>query len=722
MRSDALGFFWEDRPVIKVAKEPPPKRVPPEPLWLRPDYLPGLEEALRFPVARMDDAELYCAHQRKERLVFDTEVYRNYFCAAFASVETGKVAFIEMGAGQTLDYNRLGWIMTNFTVLSFNGIGFDIPIISLALCGKNTSQLKDAANKIIQEQMRPSDVLRSMRVRSIKDSVDHIDLMEVAPLQGGLKTYGGRMHVPRMQDLPFHHATVLSPEQMAIVRWYCVNDLTQTAFLNANLKEQIQLREQMTQQYGVDLRSKSDAQIAEAVIGHELEKLNRDRPKRPEIPVGTSYRYTVPQFMRFETPLLNWALDIVAKANFVVGEHGSVDMPKEIGDLELAIAGNVYRMGIGGLHSSETRVACVADENTLLLDRDVTSYYPAIILNLGLFPQHLGRNFLRVYQTIVDRRIAAKDAGNKVVADSLKITVNGSFGKLGSKWSILYAPDLLIQTTVTGQLSLLMLIELLEMRSIKVVSANTDGVVISCPKHLHALYLEIVKYWEELTGFKTEEAKYSAYYGRDVNNYIAVKAPDKDGKVKTKTKGAYAETGLSKNPANRICVDAVEALLIKNVPISDTIRKCKDLRKFITVRKVKGGAVKVYSRLPPPAHNTKEELLQLAKYVEVADGQWRAYHGGEFSEMALDSAYARACDELSVPADTLYLGVTVRWYYSTKEGTSEIVSATSGNKVPRSDGARPCMELPTEFPEDLDFEWYENETNKILREIAYLQE
>ena len=61
---------------------------------------------------------------------------------------------------------------------------------------------------------------------------------------------------------------------------------------------------------------------------------------------------------------------------------------------------------------------------------------------------------------------------HKVQTDSLKISVNGSFGKLGSKYSALYAPDLLIQTTVTGQLALLMLIERLHLAGVRVISAN----------------------------------------------------------------------------------------------------------------------------------------------------------------------------------------------------------------------------------------------------------
>jgi DNA polymerase elongation subunit (family B) len=58
----------------------------------------------------------------------------------------------------------------------------------------------------------------------------------------------------------------------------------------------------------------------------------------------------------------------------------------------------------------------------------------------------------------------------------MKIAANGVFGKLGSPWSILYAPHLMVAVTLTGQLALLMLIERAERMGISVVSANTDGV------------------------------------------------------------------------------------------------------------------------------------------------------------------------------------------------------------------------------------------------------
>jgi hypothetical protein len=515
---------------------------------------------------------------------------------------------------------------------------------------------------LIYQEIKHWLMLKSFKVDPLE--IDHIDLIEVCPLQASLKIYGGRLHVPKMQDLPFPHDMPLSADQIAIVRHYCINDLTTTAFVNVALSEQLSVRKEMSLKYDIDLRSKSDAQIAEAVIKAELKRLNGWTPNRPEIEPGTSYLYHVPPYINFQTEELQDALERIRASRFYVGEFGSVEMPPELNGLKIAIGKGSYRMGIGGLHSTEEQTSHVANEQFTIVDRDVTSYYPQIILNQKLYPLHLGFDFLTVYQSLVSRRIAAKRSGNKIEADMLKIVINGSFGKFGSKWSALYAPDLLIQVTITGQLSLLMLIEALELAGIEICSANTDGIVMKYPRIMQDVVDRIVKDWEIQTSFETEATEYTALYSRDVNNYIALKP---DGKVKTK--GAYSnpwgEKGsevfrFHKNPTNIIVIEAVTDYLTKGIPVSQTIRACRDLTKFLTVRKVNGGAVK----------------------------------------------------------DGVFLGKAIRWYYSTTAG-GEIVYAASGNKVPKSDGTRPCLDLPDVFPADMDFARYEGEAWQILREIGW---
>lgn len=665
MRNDAVGLFWNDTPPPKPPKAEKPKRTPPERTWERDDYLPGLAEALAFNVPQFTMESLFLACVKRERLVFDSECYVNFFQVAFKSLDSGLVIDFVMSDGFPLDVGLLRWVLTNFQIIGFYSFAYDCTMVALALAGKSCKELKAASDDLILGEERPQDVLKRNKVKGIRDVIDHIDLIEVAPLRGSLKIYAGRLHAPRMQDLPFPPYKTLSGAQMAIVRWYCINDLVSTAYLANALHEQLKLRETLSRETGIDLRSRSDAQIAEAVIAQELTRLNGTRPHQPTIEIGTVYRYRVPEFLAYRSSTMQWALERVRNALFIVGEDGRVGMPPELAEMQLQIAGGTYRMGIGGLHSSESCAAHIASADYELYDRDVESYYPRIILNQQLYPQHLGVNFLRVYEQIVRRRLDAKHRGDKVTSDSLKITINGSFGKLGSKHSVLYAPDLLIQVTVTGQLALLMLIERLEMAGVSVVSANTDGIAIKCHKQLRAAMLEVIAQWEHETQFKTEETQYRALYSRDVNNYIAVKL---DGS--TKTKGVFSnpwateknkDERLKKNPTNQICIDAVTALLVDGKPITDTVRKCTDFTKFVSVRSVKGGAVQ----------------------------------------------------------DGVYLGKSIRWYYATGE-RGEMVYASNGNKVPRSDGAKPAMDLPGHMPADVDLDWYVTEAEKIVAGIGYV--
>lgn len=614
-------------------------------------------------------------------LIFDTECFANYWCAAFKCVESSKVIVFDVSPegyainGQIVKFTywatKLAYMLYRFKLIGFNCESYDLPMMQLALKGFTPEQLNAANFRIIDNSMSPFQVRREFDLPYI--AVNMIDLIEVAPLQASLKIYAGRLHCPRMQDLPFPPDMELSKSQAHFARDYCVNDLDNTHLLFDSLKPQLALREALGVEYGQDLRSHSDAQIAEAVISSELDKLKTGSPspfakfhQKAKIEPGWQFKYKVPDWLAFKTPQLQAVLEAVRGSTFIVGNGGYADVPEALTALEIRLGRCIYRMGGGGLHSSEKCQGYRAGPEMLLIDRDVASYYPAIILNQGLYPEHLGPDFLKVYQQIVTKRLRAKLDKNKVASEGLKITINGTFGKLGNMFSKLYAPDLLMQVTISGQLCLLLFIEMVELAGIPVVSANTDGIVIACPTNRYADLEQVVLTWEAVTGFTTEETRYQSIWSRDVNNYIAVKEPDEKGEVKCKTKGIYSEFGsalnspLSKNPECQIISDAVQAFLAHNKPLADTIRECKDIRKFVAVRKVNGGAEK----------------------------------------------------------DGVYLGKAIRWYYAQGEmGTINYV--LSGNNVPKTEGARPLMILPPQIPFDLDHDYYLREAQKALFDLGF---
>jgi len=652
----------------------------------------------------------------KHRLVADTECYRDYWLLKLKSLETGKYKEFEKFDGQPLDIETIRSILSNYQIITFNGNNYDIPMILLALSGATNAMLKAASDWIIQGGNNRWSFYEQYNFREPK-WIDHIDLIEVAFGQGSLKLYGGRLHSKRLQDLPIEPDTLIAPEMRVVLRAYCGNDLDTTEDLAKHLASPLELRESMSKMYGVDLRSKSDAQIAEAVIKKEVGDILKARVEKPFIPPGTTFRYQPPSFLRFETEQMRLRLLEIRNAEFVIDENGSPIEPKALEGMVVAIGAGRYRMGIGGLHSSETSTAHKAGDGILLMDADVTSYYPSIILRCGLFPKHLTEVFLRVYETIFERRVKAKRDGNKTVNEVLKIVLNGSFGKFGSRWSTLYSPHLMIQVTVTGQLALLMLIERLHLDGIECVSANTDGIVLK----FHESRLDDVRAhierWSKDTEFGMEETFYKALYSRDVNNYIAVK--DKG----VKGKGDYAEPSISKNPDRAIINEAVKLYLEHGTPIGETICNCSDIRKFVVVQNVKGGAIKVTKT------NYDESLTPGKKRDFLLAQGWHVVEPGPLAKMRLapmagepaytvEAAYRTHCGE----DEFTYLGKVVRFYIGRgAEGALHYRKRNASgnrNKVPLSDGAVPCMELPDEFPTDVDHDYYIREAQRVLRDIG----
>lgn len=652
----------------------------------------------------------------------DTEVFKNYFLVMFRKILTGDIIYFEKYNDSDLHITNIVKLLKKYTIVTFNGNGYDQPVLEAAIAGFSNEVIKKVGDMAIGDKkknikaMRPWQIRKQIGMPAVK--MDHIDLMEVAPLQASLKLYAGRLHVKRMMDLPLDPDALVTDAIIPKMRYYCEIDNENTGELCQELVPEIELRYEMGKQYDLDLRSKSDAQVAEAVVKKELERSHKIKAERPKIEPGTQFLYKAPDNLKFETKELQHIFNLYTSTPIVIGKDGYteldfnyertksltkedyeqfwIDNPKrkkvdfkkwkegqKQKKYKLKINETTYTLGIGGIHSNEKSARHVSSKTCIVRDYDVAAFYPNIILNNNLFPKHLGKAFLKVYKALINKRLNSKAMLKKlnkemkeyhvhvVINESGKIIINGLFGKLGSKWSCVYSPDLMAQVTITGQLTLLMLVEKLEANGIQVVSANTDGIVVKMHPNKEKIAENIVSDWEFDTNYEMEATDYESINSRDINNYVAIKK-DKpklgeysDKAYQVKGKGAYADTNdhyyqLRNNPSYDICSEAVKVFLKTGKPIEETIFECKDIRKFVSIRTVNGNAVK--------------------------DGE--------------------------------IIGKVIRWYYGAHE-LDAIYYATSGNKVPKSDGAVPLMELPKEFPNDMDYEWYVKEAYRILSDIGY---
>jgi hypothetical protein len=631
----------------------------------------------------------------KEEATCDTECFSDYWCIGFQNIATNKQVVYELYDGCALDIPKVRNILRKYRIYTFNGATYDIAMICLAMSGADNQTLKECNDDIIVRRM-PMWKLVDKYPIIVPAWLDTVDLFDVAPgVKISLKKYAARMGMRRMKETPVPFDKPLRPVERPQLRKrvveYMFNDLDVTAELKRRLPDELTLRFDLTRQYRVDVRSKSDAQIAEALISAEYERKTKKWPEKPTV-VAMDFKYTPPDFIKFETPQLQEMLRVVTTASFKVrggpkpDNHSSdaykkawgvVKLPDSIKALDIKINGTQYKMGIGGLHSKEKKRSFIMDEDTVIEDRDVRGYYPALMLACGFAPASIGVHFEPIFKNFVETRNRykslaakfkkldkAKSVSYKRVSDAFKIVNNGTFGKTGSPYSVLYAPKMMINVTITGQLCLLMLIERLTVAGFTVISANTDGIVTVIPKDRYNEFDNIVWDWEFDTHLATEAVRYYGVYSRDVNSYIALTCDEDGNPVEAKRKGLFAKAGLQEkhDPTFDICSTAVVNYLLKGDDIEKTIRSCADIREFVGV-----------------------------KQVEKPGG----FYNGE------------------------HLGVMVRWYYSV-DTPYAFISKESGARVSGTTGCRPIMDLADDYsvPEDLDYEWYVREAYARLDDIG----
>jgi hypothetical protein len=658
-------------------------------------------------IIRFDEDKWF---DRTERAVVgcDVESYPNFFLINFTNLVTGERISFELSDRSNLDRESVKKIITRDRIVTFNGRNYDVPMIIKSLNDNvNTLELKQMTDRIIGESIKYWDAEREFGIR-IPKNIDHIDLFEPNPaVRQSLKILMGRLHARMIMDLPFEPNRYLSPREMNIATMYCFNDIEGVKLLFDALKEPLELRRELSNQYGVDMRSKSDAQVGEAIIKARVKQITGRTPKNNGEPDTSAFSYEVPDFISFKNPELQAVLNDIRKATFWSGT-GKIVLPKELEGRKVVIGGVTYKMGGGGLHSQEKYRAVHAVGNKRLRDVDVSSQYPLIILKVGVYPEAIGPVFLVVYKTLVDERLDSKEQARilieetiprlktegardievvggdeaflktlselterytkeKVKAEGGKISANGVFGKSGSGYSVLHSTKLLLHTTLTGQLTILMLIAEAVEAGIPVMSANTDGVVFHYDVEQEDTLNAIVAEWEQKTTFKVEQAEYLSLYNQSVNSYIAIKP---NGKVKLKGNHAdpWSDNDLrgmmSKNPQMTVLTHAILAYIKNSTPFEETIRACKDVRTFVTINNVKGG------------------------------GEWRGNK----------------------------IGKVVRYYWSTD--SDPIIYCTPDSrgtkkKVSNTSGARPLMDM-TELPDDIDYDRYVAEANKLARELAVI--
>lgn len=401
------------------------------------------------------------------------------------------------------------------------------------------------------------------------------------------------------RELNIHYRNVferfIPREYLQEMADYNDNDVYIVAELIRMNQEEVLLRYRISEEYNVDVFSASRSTIADKVIVKLYSKYTGLHPKAFIDTKTIRRKILVSEILSdkiaFSTPELNDILSGIRSLT-LRGEKGEFDR-------EFTFMSTSYTIATGGLHSNEIPAVYVEDDEHIIVDRDVASYYPNMIRSLKVCQKHLiPKAWFRIADTIVDERLEhkhlAKDKSlddkerdkHATAAACLKIVANaGIFGKMGSEKSFLCDKKAMYQVTINGQLFLLMLIEKLELAGIHVISANTDGIVTIVPRELEQTADDICHWWEKHLGLELEFTYYTKYVTEGVNSYLTIKRGG-SSKFKGRMNPKMFLEDLSKGYNSPIVAKCVTEYFINGTPVMETLRNAKSILDFCRTQNV----------------------------------------------------------------------------------------------------------------------------------------
>ena len=573
----------------------------------------------------------------KAVFVFDIEVFQNIFHCSVKDTETNTIYKFEISERKNQlrelvkffkqvnkyitwgeYYTTTRQIESNTIFCGYNNLHYDNPIINYIIEYEDTlmnhnvfticSSIFNLSKTITTSKEDNIDTWKHWKYQIWFDTFDILTMLYSNKLRVGLKEIQVTMQYPNVQEFVCDWTKPLPLEDFDSMIDYNINDIESTSELLNRCKDAVDLRIAIEDEYGVRVLSKDGVNIGMKILTQKyLEKTGLTwwdieglRSPMDYIPL----KDIILPFIKYDSPILNRVLEDMKSQVVSPGRKGYEN--------NFVFAGLRYTVGVGGIHSKNDPEIIIPKEDEMLIDIDVASLYPSMLIEYGFYPKHLGPEFLEVYSQIKNERIEAKHNGDKVKNETLKLALNGLSGNLQNEHNFCYSPEAVMKIRINGQLLLLMLAEKLTQVGCRIIQANTDGLFVLLKKDNYQQVNTICRNWEQLTKLTLEEERFEAMYQYAINDYIAVTTLYPDMKKRflsgetiirkstkkpytcieeiqedfIKTKGMFiTKVLLGKGLSAKIIPEAIIKYFVDGIPVEQTIKECKDIKKFLMSEK-----------------------------------------------------------------------------------------------------------------------------------------
>lgn len=445
--------------------------------------------------------------------------------------------------------------------VGYNCRNYDQYILKAILCGFNPKEMNDWIIVKDKKGWEFSSLLR-------RYSLNLFDVMPNPPVS--LKTLEGFMGKNIHEtSVPFDIDRKLTQQEINETIEYCRFDVLNTIEVFLRRKGEFDAQIALLRAFNLPLSDigKTQAQLAAVILDAEKKNFHDEW----EIRLPDNLELGKYQFVA------DWFLD---KRNhcykrMVLNSRGKPTEEKT--HLDCMIAGIPHTIAWGGIHAGIlTSVTCNEDE--VIYDIDAGQLYPNIMRYYKLWSRAARKPEMLIH--VLDTSMRLKAEGKKKEREPYKRQCNIFYGAEGDKTNPLYDPLHRNLVCAYGQVFLIDLIEKIE-DIVELLNSNTDGIFFKIKKaNIPELHRRVVL-WEERTHLKMEYDEYHKFVSKDVNNYIAV---TKSGKVHAK--GAYVKELNDLDYDLPIVNEAVKNYIIYGMSVEETIRGCRELRKFQKIVKL----------------------------------------------------------------------------------------------------------------------------------------
>lgn len=581
----------------------------------------------------------------KKTWIVDIEVFQNFFYAAFHNGDEWREYYHKDLTQLAEDLNSKELVLAGY-----NNFGYDDIILKL-ICVKpdiTPIEIYHASKDIIFSK---DDAVRE-RVFQLQYAdtpwAYSIDVFQLLNGKGSLKEWACRIGSSVVAETPVDFDLPLPDDQIENVVKYCKNDVKVTKELLIKNWDKVLLRKALATEY--HLCGRVYCMSEQGVAQHTFLTLHKHRTGEGTGVVRENARNN-PDNQQTEwkmTDICSGKVMFSTKpfrdfyVSFLAGSAKLND--KESWHLEtdalskgtVSLANSLFSVGVGGIHSVDQPDVIQCDDGHAIIDLDVASYYPSLIIEEGLYPKHMGKSFCDDMRSLRDRRIKAKRAGDKRTSEALKIVINATFGKLNDKYSPIRSVPDAMRVTINGQLYILMLVESLYEIGCKIISANTDGVTVKIKRDDLPKLKEVKDRWQAHTKMELEEVEYASIFRRDINCYMAVTI---SGKIKYK--GAISQDGGKGD--GLIVRKAAEEYILNGIPPSVTIESCTDPMQFMYYLRIKSNAELWYNdeKLAKSVRwycsTSGHPLKRLNHATAKMPARWSLVPNGHKARLALDT-------------------------------------------------------------------------------------